>query len=165
MTTSIYEISLEDLNFLHRAIALGEAAEAEGNLPIGAVIVMDDMVIAEAANKILVPEFHPGRHAEIEAMNAIPGERLHGHSKNMTLYTTQEPCLMCFGAIVLYRIGRVVYGGNDPKRGAAYLREHLTRIYDPASLPVFIGPVLPEICDPLFERADKVYRRFRDKQT
>jgi hypothetical protein len=48
---------------------------------------------------------------------------------------------------------RVVFGGVDPKRGASYLTEHLTKIYDPTNLPCFVGPLLPDICDPLFERA------------
>ena len=154
----------EDIDYLCRAIALGAEAEAEGNIPIGAIVVMEGRVIAEARNKVLFPEFHPGRHAEIEAMNMIRGDYLHHHSKNMTLYTTQEPCVMCLGAIILYRIGRVVYGGMDPKRGAVYLQEHLAKIYDLKSLPVFIGPLMPEICDPLFDRADKVYRSYRDKK-
>jgi tRNA(Arg) A34 adenosine deaminase TadA len=66
----------EDIDYLCRAIALGAEAEAEGNLPIGAIVVMEGRVIAEARNKVLFPEFHPGRHAEIEAMNMIRGEWL-----------------------------------------------------------------------------------------
>jgi tRNA(adenine34) deaminase len=159
LTTSV---STEDMDFLRRAISLGLEAEKEGNLPIGALIVKDGIVLAEARNRVLFPEFHPGRHAEIEAMNMIPGQYLHEHSRNMTLYTTQEPCVMCLGAIVLYRIGRVVFGGVDPKRGASYLTDSLKRIYDPKNLPSFAGPLLPEVCNPLFERADLIYRRYRD---
>lgn len=156
-------VSAEDMEYLRRAIALGAAAELEGNLPIGALIAMDGVVLAEAGNKVLIPEFHPGRHAEIEAMNRIPGHYLHEHSRKMTLYTTQEPCVMCLGAIVLYRIGRVIYGGADPKRGASYLTRHLVEIYEEKNLPSFVGPLLPEICDPMFERADIIYRNYRDR--
>ena len=151
----------EDYRYLARTIELAAEAEAEGNLPIGAIVVLGEDIIAEAKNKILIPEFHPGRHAEIEALNMIPGERLHNHSRDMTLYTTQEPCVMCLGAIVLYRIGRVVYGGADPKRGAAFLRDELTKIYDTDALPKMIGPLMPEICNVMFEKADAIYRRYR----
>jgi tRNA(adenine34) deaminase len=157
-------VSAEDMDYLRRAIALGTEAEVEGNLPIGALIAKDGVVLAQAKNKVLFPEFHPGRHAEIEAMNMIPGNYLHEHSKKMTLYTTQEPCVMCLGAIILYRIGRVIYGGSDPKRGASYLTRHLTQIYDRINLPIFIGPLLPEVCDPMFARADKIYRDYRDQR-
>jgi tRNA(adenine34) deaminase len=121
-------------------------------------------VLSESGNKILVPEFHPGRHAEIESLTKIPGEILHKDSKKMTLYTTQEPCVMCLGAIVLYRIGKVVFRGRDAKRGAVYLREHLQEIYKTNDIPLFIGPVIEveNICDEMFKRADAIYRRYRD---
>jgi tRNA(adenine34) deaminase len=155
------DVSPIDIEYLRRAIALGLEAEEEGNLPIGALIAVDRTIFAEAKNKVLFPEFHPGRHAEIEALNTIPGKYLHEHSRKMTLYTTQEPCVMCLGAIILYRIGRVVYGGADPKRGASYLTEYMSNIYDKQNLPCFIGPLLPDICDPMFTRADKIYRAYR----
>jgi tRNA(adenine34) deaminase len=160
-TNSNNDVSPVDMEYLRRAIALGEEAEKEGNLPIGALIAMDGTILAQAKNKVLFPEFHPGRHAEIEAMNMIPGKYLHEHSRKMTLYTTQEPCVMCLGAIILYRIGRVIYGGADPKRGASYLTEYMSNIYERQSLPSFIGPLLPDVCDPMFARADKIYRAYR----
>lgn len=154
----------DDYDFMRRALELANEAVAEGNLPIGALVVDGGEIIAEAKNKVLFPEFHPGKHAEIEALNQISGSRLHKNSKSMILYTTQEPCIMCLGAIVLYRIGRVIYGGNDPKRGATFLLDQLTKIYPPENIPVFIGPLMPDICDTMFSRADELYRAFRDNR-
>jgi tRNA(adenine34) deaminase len=155
-------VTQKEIEFMTRAIELARSAESKGNLPIGAVIVEDGRIIAEGENRVLYPSFHPGRHAEIEALNKIPGDHLHNKSKQMILYTTHEPCVMCLGSIVLHRIGKVVFGGIDPNRGASYLVPHLEKIYLKGNLPEIVGPVLPEICDALFKRADEVYRNFRD---
>ena len=152
-----------DLDFMFRAVALAQVSEQRGNLPIGAIIVEGGAVIAEGENTVLCPDFHPGRHAEINALNKISGSYLHQKSKHMTIYTTQEPCVMCLGSIVLHRIGRVVFGGYDPNRGASYLLPYLERIYPKQSLPEVIGPILPDVCDELFSRANEIYRNFRDK--
>ncbi len=158
------EVTEEDIFFLHHAIEIAVQTAKEGNLPIGAVVVDDGLIISEAGNKVLKPEFHPGRHAEIEALNKIPGKHLHEKSKKMTLYTNIEPCVMCVGAIVLHRIGRVVFGAIDPKRGASYLLEHLKQIYKSEQLPLLIGPVMQKECEEMFAYADKIYRAYRDSK-
>ena len=96
------------LDHLHRAVRLALEAERLGNLPIGALITLDDEVIAEAGNSVLVPHYHPGRHAEMEALRRVP-EELWPRSREMTCYTTLEPCVMCMGAL-LHGVGRVVFG-------------------------------------------------------
>jgi tRNA(adenine34) deaminase len=160
--TAFSSVTADDLKYLDHALSLARAAEKEGNLPIGALITLDGHILAESGNKVLVPDFHPGRHAEIEALNKIPGDYLYKRSKDMTLYTTQEPCVMCLGAIILYRIGRVVYGGSDPKTGATYLIKYLQKIYEKNNIPIFVGPVSPELCDAMFRKADTIYRKYRD---
>jgi tRNA(adenine34) deaminase len=155
----------DDLACLERAIALAESAAREGNLPIGAVIMLDGKMLSEGRNSVLRPEFHPGRHAEIEALNAISGEILHKHSKRMVLYTNIEPCVMCLGAIILHRIGRVVFGAIDPRRGAGYLHGSLLKIYQEDQLPRLVGPLLQDRCAAMFLQADKIYRDFRDSGT
>ncbi len=99
------------------ALAQARRAAALGEVPIGAVLIRDGSVIAEAHNEIeTVPD--ATAHAEIlvlrEAARRTGSWRLEG----MTLYVTLEPCPMCAGAMVLARIGRLVYGAPDPKKGA-----------------------------------------------
>jgi tRNA(adenine34) deaminase len=99
------------------ALREAEAARAEDEVPIGALIVRDDRVIASAHNQR--EQLHdPTAHAEMiaitQAAEALQSWRLEG----CTLYVTLEPCPMCAGAIVLARIPRVVYGAADPKAGA-----------------------------------------------
>ncbi len=102
--------------------ALQEARRAyeEGEVPIGAVIVHDDHIIARAHN--LTEHLHDATaHAEMQAItsatNQIGGKYLHG----CTLYVTLEPCVMCAGALAWAQIGRVVYGASDAKRGYTLL--------------------------------------------
>jgi tRNA(adenine34) deaminase len=137
---------------LRRAVALALAAERVGNLPIGALVTLDDEVVAEAGNALLVPHYAPGRHAEIETLRRVPPE-LWPRARALICYTTLEPCLMCFGALLLHGFGRIVFGARDPAGGAGYLLQHLPPYYTDRSLvPVLTGPLLPELCDPLYER-------------
>jgi tRNA(adenine34) deaminase len=140
------------LDYLHRAVRLALEAERSGNLPIGALITLDGEVIAEAGNSILVPHYHPGRHAEMEALRLVPAE-LWPRSREMTCYTTLEPCLMCMGALLLHGVGRVVFGARDEEGGAGVALSHLPNYYaNGAGVPLWIGPVLPEVCDALYQR-------------
>ena len=101
-------------------IALREAkkAAARGEVPIGAVVVLDGQVLARGHN-LRETQDDPTAHAELvairKAAKKIGGWRLNG----ATLYVTLEPCIMCMGAILLARVARVVYGCSDPKGGAA----------------------------------------------
>ena len=104
--------------FMREAIAEAEKALAEGEVPVGAVVVRDGVVIARGHNRREAWR-DPTAHAELlairEAAAATGGWRLEG----TTLYVTVEPCPMCAGAVVLARIPEVVYGADDPKAGAA----------------------------------------------
>ncbi|MFO0859716.1 MAG: tRNA adenosine(34) deaminase TadA [Phycisphaerales bacterium] len=101
-----------------RALALAREAASIGEVPVGAVIVRDDQVLAEAHNR-RESDKSPFAHAEFlaiqQACRAINDWRL----EHCTLYVTLEPCPMCAGLIVNARIPRVVFGCNDPKAGAA----------------------------------------------
>lgn len=103
---------------MERAISLADAAGKAGDVPVGAVIVdAQGNAIAEAANR-RERDHDPTAHAEVLALraagNALNTWRLEG----CTLYVTLEPCLMCAGALVLARLGMLVYGADDPKAGA-----------------------------------------------
>ena len=101
-------------------LALDEArhAEAAGEVPVGAVVVLDGQVIGRGHNRVIAAS-DPTAHAEIvalkDAAQAVSNYRLAGAD----LYTTVEPCPMCCGAALNARVARVVYGAADPKAGAA----------------------------------------------
>jgi tRNA(adenine34) deaminase len=154
MQRSSLEATSDDLPYLHRALARALEAERIGNLPIGAVMTLDGKVIAEAGNNaMLIPNYHPGRHAEIEALWHVPVQ-LWPRSREMTCYTTLEPCMMCMGALLLHGVGRVVFGATDKGGGAGKVLGQLPEYYaEGKGVPSWIGPVLPEICDALYQRA------------
>lgn len=100
-----------------RALELARGAEAKGEVPIAAVLVGADGIIAEGANDREANK-NPLGHAEILAIRAASEKLGRWRLSDCTLYITLEPCIMCAGAIVQSRIGRVVYGAKDPKAGA-----------------------------------------------
>jgi tRNA(adenine34) deaminase len=112
--------------------ALAEAVRggAAGEVPIGALVVIDDAVIARAHNAP-VGSSDPTAHAEVLALRAAGAKVGNYRLPGATLYATVEPCAMCCGAIVNARIGRVVYGTRDVKAGAV---ESLFRLLDDARL-------------------------------
>ena len=141
-----------DSAHMRRAIQLALEAEARGDLPIGSVVTLGEEVVAEAGNAVLVPSYHPGRHAETEALRLVPAS-LWPRSREMTVYTTLEPCVMCAGALLLHGVGRVVYGARDPLGGAGVLLACLPEYYaSGAGVPRWDGPLMPELCDPLLRR-------------
>ena len=103
---------------MRRALALARRAEAEGEVPVGAVLVRGGDVIGEGWNRPIASA-DPTAHAEIlalrEAALRVGNYRLPGS----TLYVTLEPCVMCAGAIIHARVERLVFGAADPKGGAA----------------------------------------------
>jgi tRNA(adenine34) deaminase len=102
---------------MRHAVRLAHLAESEGEVPVGAVLVKDETVIGEGWNRPIVDN-DPTAHAEIMAIRQA-GKRVSNYRLlDTTLYVALEPCLMCVGAIVHARIGRVVFGAKDPKRGA-----------------------------------------------
>ena len=107
---------MNDLSFMDMAMHAAKAAAEAGEVPIGAVVVRDNKVIAAAGNRTL-RDHDPTAHAEIlairEAARAIGSERL----VDCDLYVTLEPCTMCAGAISFARIRRLYYGAADPKGG------------------------------------------------
>jgi len=146
-------ISKIQKQFLQHAGELAQKAEEEGNLPIGAIITLDDKVIAEGKNKIWQPHFNGTRHAEIEALRAVPKE-LWSRSKEMTVYTTLEPCLMCTGALLLHHIGTLIFGARDNIGGTSCVFGHMPTFLERELKDTrWIGPAFPEICDELYTRA------------
>lgn len=103
---------------MERAIALAQAAGEAGEVPVGAVVVgADGRAIAETTNR-RERDHDPTAHAEILALRAAGRALGNWHLNQCTLYVTLEPCPMCAGALILARLGRLVYGADDPKTGA-----------------------------------------------
>ena len=106
-----------DTEYLLAAMEQAKAAEADGEVPVGAVIVRDGEIIATGRNRVIT-DSDPTAHAEIVALRAagvvLGNYRLEG----CDLYCTLEPCAMCAGAILHGRIRRLVYAASDPKAGA-----------------------------------------------
>jgi tRNA(adenine34) deaminase len=110
-------------------------------------------------NTIWQPATELTRHAEMEALRSLP-PHLRPNCREMTLFTTLEPCLMCAGAILLHQIGRLVFGACDPKGGVAPCLDSLPPYFKrQLSLTPWIGPALPAECDPLYARVQEHERR------
>lgn len=110
--------SQDDERWMRRALELADRAAAEGEVPVGAVLVRDGVVVGEGWNRPLATS-DPTAHAEILALREA-GQRLANYRlPGTTLYVTLEPCAMCAGAIIHARVERVVFGARDPKGGAA----------------------------------------------
>jgi tRNA(adenine34) deaminase len=107
-----------DERFMRLALDEAERATEHDDVPIGAVIVRDDEVIAAARNERELRK-DPTAHAEILALRAAAQALGGWRIPDSVLYVTLEPCAMCAGAVVLARVPRVVYGAPDPKAGAA----------------------------------------------
>jgi tRNA(adenine34) deaminase len=106
---------MTDEGFMRRALELAKRAQEEGEVPVGAVLVVDGKIAGEGWNRPIAAS-DPTAHAEIQAMRAaslaVKNYRLTG----ATLYVTLEPCDMCVGAMFHARVGRVVFGAADPKK-------------------------------------------------
>ncbi|MGH6629289.1 MAG: tRNA adenosine(34) deaminase TadA [Burkholderiales bacterium] len=108
---------MPDEDFMRVALALAEQARGAGEVPVGAVVVRDGVVIGSGFNSP-IGSHDPSAHAEILALRAAAAASGNYRLSGCTLYVTLEPCVMCSGAILHARIGRVVYGAPDPKTGA-----------------------------------------------
>ena len=102
---------------MNEALKLAQAAAAQGEVPVGAIVVKDGVIIGRGANRPL--EHHdPTAHAEILAIRAAAAHLGNDRPTGCDLWVTLEPCAMCAGAIAHSRIARLYYGAEDPKGGA-----------------------------------------------
>ncbi len=102
---------------MQQALNLAKQAEANGEVPVGAILVHEDKIIGEGWNQPISSQ-DPTAHAEIIALRQ--GAKAHNNYRlpNTSLYVTLEPCAMCVGAMVHARIDRLIFAANDPKTGA-----------------------------------------------
>lgn len=106
-----------DIKWMEKALELAKKAEAAGEVPVGAVLVKDDQLIAEGWNQP-ISSHDATCHAEIMAMREA-GKKLNNYRLiDTTMYVTLEPCSMCVGAMIHARVSKVVYGAAEPRTGA-----------------------------------------------
>jgi tRNA(adenine34) deaminase len=139
-----YEASFEPA--MRAALAEAEAAAADGDVPVGAVVLDEAGVIVARGRNRREADGDPTAHAEIvairEAARAAGGWRLDG----LTLVVTLEPCTMCAGAITAARLGRLVYGAADARAGAVGSLWDVVRDQRLVPVPEVIGGVLADEC-------------------
>ena len=120
----------DDEGFMREALDEARRGAAAGEVPVGAVVVMDGLVVARAHNAPITMT-DPTAHAEVVALRAAAEKRGNYRLAGATLYATIEPCAMCCGAALHARVARVVYGARDAKAGAV---ESLYRMLEDARL-------------------------------
>jgi tRNA(adenine34) deaminase len=106
---------VKDEEYMRYALELAKRAESEGEVPIGALVVMENRVVGEGWNRPIAGN-DPTAHAEIQAIRAASSMTGNYRLTGATLYVTLEPCDMCVGAMFHARISRTVYGAKDPKK-------------------------------------------------
>ena len=108
----------QDITYMRHALGLATRAENEGEVPVGALVVLNGEIIGEGWNRP-IGSHDPTAHAEIVALRAAAAKLGNYRLTGATLYVTLEPCPMCAGAMVQARVARVVYGATDPLAGSA----------------------------------------------
>lgn len=111
-------LQVKDADYMGRALDLARQAQAQGEIPVGAVVVAGGSIVGIGNNRNIA-DHDPSAHAEVVALRAA-GQHLGNHRlQGSTLYVTLEPCTMCAGAMLHARIERLVFGAPDPLAGAA----------------------------------------------
>ncbi|OQK16874.1 zinc-binding protein [Methyloprofundus sedimenti] len=148
----------EDEAWMRHAIRLAQRAEAQGEVPVGAVLVLDNKCMAEGWNTPITAN-DPTAHAEIMAIR-LAGQRLANYRLlDCTLYVTLEPCVMCMGAIAHARVKRLVFGAIDAKRGAVCSALELANADFLNHQVDWQGEILAEICGDLLRDFFKARRK------
>lgn len=109
---------MDDVYFMGLALDLAREAGALGEVPVGAVVVLEGEVVGRGFNRP-IDRHDPTAHAEVMALRDAASRLCNYRLPGCTLYVTLEPCVMCAGAIMHARIAQVVFGARDPKTGAA----------------------------------------------
>lgn len=136
---------LIDARWMGRALELARYAQDQGEVPVGALLVLDKEVIGEGWNQPIAAH-DPTAHAEVIALRAATARVKNYRLPGSTLYVTLEPCPMCAGAIVQARVARVVYGASDPLAGSAGSVYNLLESDALNHRAVVTGGVLADTC-------------------
>ncbi|MDP8098483.1 tRNA adenosine(34) deaminase TadA [Pasteurella atlantica] len=154
-------ISEKDEYFMKYALTLADKAEAEGEIPVGAVLVDNQgNIIGEGYNQS-ISLCDPTAHAEIQAVRSAAKFTKNYRLLDTTLYVTLEPCSMCAGAILHSRIGRLVFGASDYKTGAVGSRYHLFEDYKMNHFLEIQGGVLQDQCS---QKISQFFKKRRNEK-
>ena len=113
-----------DEYFMKRALQEAQEAYEAGEVPVGALVVSQNKIIAKGSNQVELLN-DVTAHAEVIALTAAANNLGAKYLNDCTLYVTLEPCVMCAGALYWSQIGKIVYGASDPKRGYGRIDENL----------------------------------------
>ncbi len=158
---------MEDMKWMELAISEAEKALEEGEVPVGAVVVRDGILLG-AGHNVRESRRTPMGHAEIIAMDRAARTLGDWKLKGCTLYVTLEPCVMCTGACIQARLSRIVFGAYDPKAGCCGSVTDLTALHLDSEPDIF-GGLLEERCQQLLDtffdalRTEKDGTRIPDK--
>jgi len=108
---------MTDLEYMHLALVQAQAAALRGEVPVGALVVLEDRILAAGGNRTIT-DCDPTAHAEIVALREAARKAGNYRLLGASLFVTVEPCAMCAGALVQARVARLVYGAEEPKGGA-----------------------------------------------
>ncbi len=134
-----------DSHWMQHALHLAEQAAEQDEVPVGAVVVLDEEAVGEGWNQP-ISSCDPTAHAEIIALRDAARRTGNYRLTGATLYVTLEPCLMCAGAMIHARIGRLVFGASDPKRGAVNSTTHAFETQGLNHRVTFTGGVMASAC-------------------
>lgn len=148
----------DDEAWMRYAIRLAQRAEQQGEVPVGALLVFGDTLLAEGWNRP-IQSHDPTAHAEIVALRHAGITRQNYRLPDTTLYVTLEPCVMCMGAIAHARIKRLVFGAFDDKRGAVCNALHLSDAPFLNHHIEWTGGVLQQTCSELLSDFFKTRRK------
>ena len=140
-----------DQEWMQRAILLAEKAAAQQEVPVGAILVLNDQVIGEAYNCSIM-HHDPSAHAEMLALRLGAQQIKNYRLLNTTLYATLEPCSMCAGALVHARVQRLVFGAHDRKAGAVESNEKALDYNFLNHRVVYAGGLLADQCGALLSQ-------------
>ena len=140
-----------DADWMRQALVLAAHAEAEGEVPVGALVVRDDQVLGEGWNQPVALR-DPTAHAEVLALRAAAQKIGDYHLGGATIYVTLEPCPMCAAAIAHARVARLVFGAWDPRQGAAGSAFNLVATDAMNHRVDAFGGVLSEECGAMLKR-------------
>ncbi|MCP4387525.1 MAG: tRNA adenosine(34) deaminase TadA [Gammaproteobacteria bacterium] len=131
---------------MQQALAQAQAAAAKDEVPVGAVLVDDSGEMIAAGHNQPIGASDPSAHAEIVVLRAAAKKLGNYRLPGTTLYVTLEPCVMCVGALVHARVGRLVYGATEPKTGAIESAQRLFETGEFNHKPEIVSGVLAEEC-------------------
>lgn len=148
---------MDDTAWMQVAIEEAKLAAEQGEVPVGAVLVVENQLIAKAHNQPIA-HHDPSAHAEIQVLRKAAQVQQNYRLKASTLYVTLEPCMMCVGAMIHARVSRVVFGAYDPKTGVMGSVDNLQdRPYLNHQIQV-TGGLLSEECGRLLHQFFKARR-------